>query len=325
MKGNINMEKQKRITLNADKRKVIADVFQDHFESNSKFKKSWTEAKETYNNLREQAKVKINELVRFHQPQEDVDTIRAMNNKYGQSGGDLYHDNCFYVQTDTPRIDTDYNDNKVEKYDDVHVEFKADKEFLTAYYRDEMKAKGIDADYDVRLGDNYEKRNPTYYNSESAVNKYLGYGSRNDVSESKMFPKDEWENNFKLWVIGTSYCHQRKFQTNDETFLWFKHFNVAKDNVILAHKNMFSHVDKKMQKLKLGLKSYRYFDQAKELADKLGVVLNESILDAHSSMALSIYSPSNLADLLTDEVEQTRDEKIAIAKQLLQEQQNSLN
>ena len=325
MKGNKNMEKQKRITLNADKRKVIADVFQDHFESNSKFKKSWTEAKETYNNLREQAKVKINELVRFHQPQEDVDTIRSMISKYGNSGGDLYHDNCFHVQTDTPRIDTDYNDNKVEKYDDVHVKFDSDKEFLTSYYRDEMKAKGIDADYDVRLGDNYEKRNPTYYNSESAVNKFLGYGGRNDVSESKMFPKDEWENNFKLWVIGTSYCHQRKFQTNNETFLWFKHFNVAKDNVILAHKNLFSHVDKKMQKLKLGLKSYRYFDQAKELADKLGVVLNESILDAHSSMALSIYSPSNLADLLTDEVEQTREEKIAIAKQLLQEQQNSLN
>ena len=325
MKGNINMEKQKRITLNADKRKVIADVFQDHFESNSKFKKSWTEAKETYNNLREQAKVKINQLVRFHQPQEDVDTIRAMKNKYGESGGDLYHDNCFHVQTDTPRIDTDYNDNKVEKYDDVHVRFDADKEFLTSYYRDEMKAKGIDADYDVRLGDNYDKRNPTYYNTESAVNKYLGYGSRNDVSGQSDFQKDKWDNDFKLWVIGTSYCSTRMFQTNNETFLWFKHFEVAKDNVILAHKNMFSHVDKKMQKLKLGLKSYRYFDQAKELADKLGVVLNESILDAHSSMALSIYSPSNLADLLTDEVEQTRDEKIAIAKQLLQEQQNSLN
>ena len=325
MKGNINMEKQKRITLNADKRKVIADVFQDHFETNSKFKKSWTEAKETYNNLREQAKVKINELVRFHQPQEDVDTIRAMKNKYGESGGDLYHDNCFHVQTDTPRIDTDYNDNKVEKYDDVHVEFKAEKEFLTAYYRDEMKAKGIDADYDVRLGDNYEKRNPTYYNSESNVNKYLGYGSRNDVSGQSDFQKDKWENDFKLWVIGSNYCSSRMYQTNNETYLWFKHFEVAKENVILAHKNLFSHVDKKMQKLKLGLKSYRYFDQAKELADKLGVVLNESILDAHSSMALSIYSPTNLADLLTDEVEQTRDEKIAIAKQILQEQQNSLN
>ena len=105
-------------------------------------------------------------------------------------------------------------------------------------------------------------------------------------------------------------------------FLWFKHFNVAKDNVILAHKNLFDHVDKKMQKLKLGLKSYRYFYQAKELADNLGVVLNESVLDAHSSMALSIYSPTNLADLLTDEVEQTREEKIAIAKKLMAEQIN---
>jgi len=319
------MEKQKRITLNADKRKVIADVFQDHFETTSKYQKQFTDAKENYNILRKVAKEKIERLVRFHQPQKDVDTIRGMISKYGDSGGRLYDDNCFHVQTDTPRMDTDYNDNPVEKYDDVHVEFKADKEFLTAYYRDEIRAKGIDADYDVRLGDNYEKRNPTYYNSESAVNKFLGYGNRNDVSESKIFPKDEWKNDFKLIVIGTSYCHSRMFQTNHNEYLWFKNFNVAKENVILAHKNLFSHVDKKMQKLKLGLKSYRYFDQAKELADKLGVVLNESVLDAHSSMALSIYSPSNLADLLTDKVEQTRDEKIAIAKQLLQEQQNSLN
>ena len=88
---------------------------------------------------------------------------------------------------------------------------------------------------------------------------------------------------------------------------------------------MFQHVDKKMQKLKLGLKSYRYFDQAKELADKLGVVLNESILDAHSSMALSIYSPSNLADLLTDEVEQTKEDKIAIARAILKQEQEALN
>ena len=314
------MQKQKRITLNADKRKVIADVFQNHFEDNSKFKKAWQQAKETYNNLREQAKVKIEGLVRFHQPQEDVDTIRAMKDKYGESGGDLYHDNCFHVQTDTPRIDTDYNDNNVEKYDDVHVRFDADKEFLTSYYRDEIRAKGLDADYNVRLDNNYDKRNPTYYNSESAVSDYLGFGNRNDVSKQHSFYKDEWKEDFRLWVIGSSYCHNRMFQTNEAEYNWFKSFEVAKDNVILAHKNLFEHVDKKMQKLKLGLKSYRYFDQAKELADKLGVVLNESILDAHSSMALSIYSPTNLADLLTDEVELTRDEKIAIAKAQMKEQ-----
>ena len=192
MKGHINMEKQKRITLNADKRKVIADVFQDHFESNSKYHQQHTDAIKTYNEMREQAKVKINDLVRFHQPQEDVDTIRSMNNKYGDSGGQLYHDNCFHVQNSTPRMDTDYNDNPIEKFDDVHIKFEAEKDFLTSYYRDEIKAKGIDADYDVRLGDNYDKRNPTYYNAESNIDKYLGFGSRNDVSGQSSYHKDTW-------------------------------------------------------------------------------------------------------------------------------------
>ena len=325
MKGNTTMQKEKRQTLNADKRKVIAEIFQQHFEDNSKYKKKHTEAIETYNNLREQAKVKINDLVRFHQPQEDVDTIRSMIKKYDRSGGELYHDNCFHVQNSTPRIDTDYNGNSVENYDDVHVVFKANKEFLTSYYRDELRSKGLDPDYDVRLSDNYQKRNPTYYNAESNIDKYLGFGSRNDVSGNHSFYNDVWKEDFKLWVIGTSYCHSRMFKADEETYNWFKSFDVAKENVILAHKNIFDHVDKKMQKLKLGLKSYRYFDQAKELADKLGIALNESVLNESSSMALSIYSPTNLADLLTDEVEQTKDEKIAIAKQLLKEQVNSLN
>ena len=37
---------------------------------------------------------------------------------------------------------------KVEREHDVHIKFgDMDKDFLTSYYRDEMKAKGIDADY----------------------------------------------------------------------------------------------------------------------------------------------------------------------------------
>ena len=93
--------------------------------------------------MREQAKVKINDLVRFHQPQEDVDTIRGMINKYGDSGGQLYHDNCFHVQNSTPYMSTDYNDNPVEKFDDVHIQFKADKEFLTSEEVDEFEAAVI--------------------------------------------------------------------------------------------------------------------------------------------------------------------------------------
>ena len=70
-----------------------------------------------------------------------------------------------------------------------------------------------------------------------------------------------------------------------------------------------------MKTLRLGLKSYRHFDQAKKLADKVGVVLNETMLNDSSSMALSIYSPENLASLLEDKEVLTRDQKIAIARQ----------
>ena len=201
-----SMTKERRITLNAEKRKVIANVFQDHFESNSKYKKAWQNAKDKYVVMRNQAKTIMDKLVREHQPQKDVDTIRAMNNKYGSSGGELYHDNCFYITNEIPKIVEDYRGNKSEEHDDVHIKFgDMDKDFLTSWYRDEMRAKDIDADFDVRLGDNYDKRNPTYYNSESQVNKFLGHGYRNDVSKSVMYPKDEWENDFKLWVSGTSY------------------------------------------------------------------------------------------------------------------------
>ena len=313
------MQKQKRITLNAEKRKVIADVFQDHFESNSKFKKAWSDAIKKYQDMRGIAKARINELVRSHHPQEDVDTIRGMINKYGdRNGGQLYEDNCFYVRSDQMKIEKDYHGDLVEREQDVYIKFgDLDKDFLISYYRDEMKAKGIDADYNVRLQDNYDKRNPTYYNSESQVNKFLGFGSRNDASGTQSYPKDTWDNDFKIWVIGSDYCSNRHFKTDHENYLWFVNFNTAMSDVIKCHQQMFDHVNKKMEKLKLGLKSYRYFDQAKELADKLGVVLNESILNESSSLALSIYSPSNLADLLTDEVEQTKEDKIAIARAIL--------
>jgi len=320
------MEKQKRITLNAEKRKVISDVFQDHFEKNSKYHAEHQEAISTYNKLRQEAKVKIEKLVRQHQPQEDVDTVRSMINKYGErNGGYLHEDSCFYVRSDQPKIEKHYNGEDREVEQSVYIKFgDVDCDFLTSYYRDELIEKGIDADYKMRL-ENYSKRNPTYYNTESSIRNYFGFGSRSDKSGNTMYHQDSWDNDFKLWVIGTSYCHNRHFTTSHEEYEWFNNFEIAKQNIEKAHEKMFDHVNKKMEKLKLGLKSYRYFDQAKELADKLGVVLNESLLNESSSMALSIYSPTNLAELLTDEVEQTRDEKIAIAKKLLAEQQNSLN
>ena len=95
------------------------------------------------------------------------------------------------------------------------------------------------------------------------------------------------------------------------------------DNVIKEHQQMYSYVEGKMKTLRLGLKSYRYFDQAKALADKVGVVLNQTMMNKSSSLALSIYSPENLASLLEDKKVMARDEKIAFARK--QMQQHAIN
>ena len=313
------MTKEKRLTLNSDKRKVIADQFQSFYED--KVKQKLIDAKEQYNLMREKAKVAIEKVVRFHQPQEDVDTIRRMIKKYSSSGGELYHDNCFNVQMPITKVDD--NGKEYQADDEVNVRFDMGRKFARAYYRDEMKAKGLNPDFNLSIQDDYSKRNPKYYNDESAVNSYLGFSNSSNEDKSIIKPVAKWEEDFKLWVIGTSYCRSRQFKVDENTMEFFKMYRSSADNVIKEHEQMYSYVEGKMQKVRLGLKSYRYYDQAKSLADKVGVVLNETMLNESSSLALSIYSPENLASLLEDKEVLTRDQKIAIARK--QMQQNSLN
>ena len=300
----------KKITLNAEKRKVIADQFQSFYEN--KVKDKLVKAKEQYDLMREKAKEQIEKVVRFHQPQEDVDTIRRMINKYDRSGGELYEDNCFYVYD--PIIKVDDEGREYDTKDEVHVRFDMGRNFARAYYRDEMKAKNLNPDYNLAIDEDYSKRNPKYYNDESACNKFLGFQTSSNDDKSVITPRAQWDNDFKLWTIGSSYCHSRQYKVDENALNFFKMYVQSADNVIKEHRDLYNYVEGKMKTLRLGLKSYRTFDQAKALADKVGVVLNETMMNESSSLALSIYSPENLASLLEDKEVLTRDQKIAIAR-----------
>jgi hypothetical protein len=313
-----SMTKEKRMTLNSEKRKVIADQFQSFYED--KVKDKLVQAKEQYDLMREKAKEKIEQVVRFHQPQEDVDTIRSMISKYNRAGGELYEDNCFYVQRPIKKVDDE--GREYDTNDEVHVRFGMGRNFARAYYRDEIKAKGLNPDFKLSIDNDYSKRNPKYYNDESACNRFLGFNTSSNDDKSITTPYQKWENDFKLWTIGSSYCHSRQFKADENTLECFKMYRASADNVIKEHESMYSYVEGKMKTLRLGLKSYRFYDQAKALADKIGVVLNETMMNESSSLALSIYSPDNLASLLEDKEVLTRDQKIAIARQQMQQSVN---
>ena len=194
---------EKRLTLNSEKRKAIADVFQNHFEQNSPKYELHKKAIADYNQARTDMKVMAETVVRYHQPQEDVDTIRSMIAKYNRSGGELYNDNCFYF-TAPERTETD-SDGRINKIiDEEHVKFSLGEKFARSYYRDEIKAKGLNPDFHVAINNNYDKRSPSYYTMESQVNKFTGHENSSNDNKTTLSYKDEWEKDFQLtnyWYI----------------------------------------------------------------------------------------------------------------------------
>ena len=310
----------KDFRLNADKRKSIENVYENFLlTQTNKARKTYDEAKAKFDEMYPKVWELITKVVRSHQPQEDVDTIKSMRAKYNEDGGRLHQDNCFYFINPTTETDSEGRERINENEIHLDMSLKASpsgcygNDFAYAYYYDELKQKGLDPDFKLRWSD--DKRNPRYYETESKVNEYLGLSrNKNDDSTNKAI--NNWKHSIE--VIGTSYCHNRQFKVDDVTHSTLKHFVIAQEKLAQAHDNMFKYVNEKVMKLRQGLRTYTKFSQAKELFDKLGIPLNESIVDEQSSMALSVFSPTNLADMLTDQEEQfsSREEKIAYFKSL---------
>jgi hypothetical protein len=67
------------------------------------------------------------------------------------------------------------------------------RSFARAYYRDELKSKGLNPDFKLSINDDYSKRNPKYYNDESQVNTYLGFQNSSNEDKSITKPVAKWE------------------------------------------------------------------------------------------------------------------------------------
>ena len=313
----------KDIRLNAEKRKTLVQHYENHLRSDvsNKFRKLMIEAKQKYDEMKPKMFELAHQVVRGHQPQEDVETIKSMIAKYDDNGGRIHEDNCFYFIN--PTIETDSRGEENENKNEVHIDFTlnggdrySDKEFAHAYFYDELKEKGYDADYALKWGN--EKKNPRYYEEESRIKEYLGFSRSNENNHSTINYHQQWKDDYMIEVIGSSYCHSRQFKVDDVTHSVFKSFKIACENVSKTHEQFFTYLNKKVKTFEQGIKTYTKYSQAKELFDKLGIALNDSIVDEKSSMALSVFSPTNLADMLTDKDDDfaSREEKIAYYKAL---------
>jgi predicted metal-dependent hydrolase len=88
----------------------------------------------------------------------------------------------------------------------------------------------------------------------------------------------------------------------------------AKGQFVIAHHNWISSILKQMKEIKLGLKGYKYLDEAIELSTELGLNISDAEIIRTNSTGLTIYNPKNLADRIKgmkNKKVKTKAEKIA--------------
>ena len=136
-------------------------------------------------------------------------------------------------------------------------------------------------------------RNPHEQKFVDANSKYLGTngGDENQTSYSR-----EWNNDYVLDLIGREYCRDRSIACKKEEYDTLMFWQSAKGHLITCHQKWIESVLNQMKEIKVGLKGYRYLDEALELSTELGLDINDAEIIRTNSTGLVIYNPKNLAD-----------------------------
>ena len=95
-----------------------------------------------------------------------------------------------------------------------------------------------------------------------------------------------------------------------------------KGHLITCHEKWIESILNQMKEIKLGLKGYKYLDEAIELCTELGLSVNDAEIIRTNSTGLVIYNPKNLADRIKGmkNKNQTREDKIAARLKYNQQQ-----
>ena len=188
------------------------------------------------------------------------------------------------------------------------------RKFAYAYYRDELKANGLNAD--ILAQQEGKQDNPHKTKHQDLNDKFLGYRSSYHSSDNTGMTKT-FNDQYLLDVIGTSYCRSRTIACTKDEYERLEQWRVAKGNLVVAHQKWIDTINKQCDELKIGLKAYRYMSEAIELADALGINIDEAELVRTNSTGLTIYNPTNLADRIKGmkNKSMTREQKILLRKQ----------
>jgi len=322
-----------RIRLNQEYRNKIGNRMQVHLQQEN------TVEKQEYDNLKaEQIDINNNawdlahKIVRRAYPEEDVKLAHYLQNKY-QNVNTIAPDSCFHFHYMGEVEERDYDNNPImkEKAIEKHFDFRlngsiegesdsnsSDKNYGYALYRDEINAQeGCNAD--INIEQEGKSSNPHLTKFQDANNQYLK-ADEDDAGYGK-----QWNDKYKLDLIGREYCRDRSIACSKDEFMMLESWKAEKGKFVRSHEIWIKSILTQMKEIKIGLKGYKYLDEAIELSNELGLAITDAEIVRTNSTGLTIYNPKNLADRIKgmkNKKEKSRAEKIA--ERLLYEKQSQV-
>ena len=325
-----------RIRLNSEYRNKIANRMRVHLEQEN------TQEKEKFFQLREDFLDKQNKTwelakkcVTRQYPKDDVKMAHYLQDKY-PNVNTIAKDSCFhfgYMQNAKAKDDED-------KYVTKHFDFRLNgdidgvdrqgesdyndysphsRDFAYAYFRDELKAKE-NCNPDINIEMDGKDSNPHQTKFNDANEKTLGFsgGKGNEISHAR-----DWNSDYELDLIGREYCRDRQIPVSESEFNTFVIWQQAKGQLIMAHYKWIKSILDQMKEIKVGLKGYKYLDEALELSSELGLAIDEAEIIRTNSTGLVIYNPKNLADRIKGMKNKNISREDKIAARLKYNQQQS--
>ena len=325
-----------RIRLNQEYRNKIANRIKVHLQQEDTVEKqTYDQLKGDQIQLNDDAWKMAEKIVRRHYTEDDVAKAWYLQNKF-ENVNTIAKDSCFHFHYLGTREKRNY-DNQVEIEENVpiekHFDFRlngdldtdsndsynrSDNEYGYALFRDELKAQD-DCNPDILIEQEGKNDNPHKTKYVDNNNKYLG---NDDSGYGK-----QWNEKYQLDLIGRDYCRDRSIACSEDEFMFLMDWKRQKALFVRAHENWIKSILNQMKEIKVGLKGYKYLDEAIELCNELGLAITDAEIVRTNSTGLTIYNPKNLADRvksMKNKREKTRAEKIA-ERLLYEKQQQAVN
>ena len=294
-----------KIRMNTELRNKLFGKIKNVFENeDTQEREDFLQSRENVNTQYKSGFELAKEVVQRAYPPEDVATLKIYKKKYGDAVDVVAKDKCFYF-AHNEAVDEDNEPTETKSHFDFGLfgnlngsEYSSDegRKFAYAYLREDLKA--LDLNPDILAQQDKNENNPHKTKHVDLNDKALGrsggrYNDNNTIGMNKTF-----DDQFALDVIGTSYCRSRAIACTQNEYKQFEAWRIAKGQVVTKHQSWIDSIVKQCDQLKIGLKAYRYLSEGIELATELGIEVEESELIRSNSTGLTIYNPSNLANMI---------------------------